>query len=566
LKEGSGKDFQQAVQEAKDANPHGAAVTVYSSDDYDHMRTFVSKDGKVGFALKDDDIISVFKHPDSDAKHAVASVMDLATSQGGKRLGCFDTALPHIYAQSGFKAVARTPWNDEYKPEGWDYDQFKGYNNGRPDVVFMTHDPAHAGYHAGDGKSYASYDEGIEAQKHHRYHKAFAKLAELQALVKDYNEGEERDEHGRWTSGGGRKSEAMIVNNKFTNGGEDTEVLKNPSRKDLNRFVSDYEHVRLMRGSDGNLYAWPAMADTHDHMATVLNLKAPSLGDTDLVGMERGKPVGQLGNFFGFPRARLAKTILMFKSFNPDQPRDEHGRWAGEGAVDRPDLGMTDEQIKPHIKKVCKDLGYDKDKVSIVRGDRPFQVAGKEYQTAGLAHLDSGKVEVYGDHVREDSVDGLMAHEIEHQKFQNALNQYNKDYDDILANPVADDYGDKYPALSPPYDEKYPAYSKMEEAYKRHSAEDFAETDGVSEYSEQYWKGYREGNVRHETAMHETLAEMSRIKYETGKFPEHTGPRLLSVRRKDMHGEFLPKPSAKKIREGTKRWRHLFRTINSLND
>ena len=32
-------------------------------------------------------------------------------------------------------------WDDEYIPEGWNKDNFKDYNNGEPDVVFMVYDP-----------------------------------------------------------------------------------------------------------------------------------------------------------------------------------------------------------------------------------------------------------------------------------------------------------------------------------------------------------------------------------------------------------------------------------------
>ena len=36
------------------------------------------------------------------------------------------------------------PWNDEYAPEGWDYELFRNFNQGRPDVTFMAYDPKNA--------------------------------------------------------------------------------------------------------------------------------------------------------------------------------------------------------------------------------------------------------------------------------------------------------------------------------------------------------------------------------------------------------------------------------------
>ena len=73
--------------------------------------------------------------------------------------------MPSLYSEAGFRAVARLPFNDEYAPPGWNYDTFKKFNGGRPDVVFMVHDPEHAKpYKAGDGKTVASYDDGLAAQ------------------------------------------------------------------------------------------------------------------------------------------------------------------------------------------------------------------------------------------------------------------------------------------------------------------------------------------------------------------------------------------------------------------
>ena len=82
------------------------------------MRTFLTPDGKAGFALNGDDIVSVFRHPDGP-KGVVPAMLDLATSQGGRRLDAFDTTLPFLYGKSGFRAVSRTPFNPEYQPEGW---------------------------------------------------------------------------------------------------------------------------------------------------------------------------------------------------------------------------------------------------------------------------------------------------------------------------------------------------------------------------------------------------------------------------------------------------------------
>lgn len=172
---GGGRVFHQAISEAKASHPFSASVALYSPDEYDHMRTFVTADGKAGFALKGDDIVSVFRHADGP-KGVGATMLKLATDEGGRRLDAFDTVLPHIYSQSGFKAVARLAFDPQYQPADWNAQRFKAYNNGHPDVVFMVYDPSHAKpYEAGDGARVDSYDAGVAMQEralHPRLHDA----------------------------------------------------------------------------------------------------------------------------------------------------------------------------------------------------------------------------------------------------------------------------------------------------------------------------------------------------------------------------------------------------------
>jgi hypothetical protein len=158
--------FHDAIQAAHDANEHGAAVTVYPAEDYAGMRTFLSPDAKFGFALKGEDVVSVFKHPDANEKGVGEKMAKLAVQEGGRTLDAFDTVLPGIYAKAGFKPVARLPWSDDYAPTGWNYDAFAQHNGGRPDVVFMAHDPAHDGsYRPEDAPVAKDYDAAVARQQ-----------------------------------------------------------------------------------------------------------------------------------------------------------------------------------------------------------------------------------------------------------------------------------------------------------------------------------------------------------------------------------------------------------------
>lgn len=162
-KEGA-QAFHAAISSAK-TGEFSASVHVYSPDEYKAMRLFLSPDGLTGFALKGDDIVSVFKHPSSKAKKVAEEMLKLAVENGGRRLDAFDTQLPRLYSKAGFKAVARLKWNEEFIPDGWKKDTYSAFNKGEPDVVFMVHDPKAQLYVKGEGKYVKDYDEGNAEQR-----------------------------------------------------------------------------------------------------------------------------------------------------------------------------------------------------------------------------------------------------------------------------------------------------------------------------------------------------------------------------------------------------------------
>ena len=134
------------------------------------MRLFMTNDQQAGFALDGTDIVSVFNAHQSDHKLASVGLIQLAVQAGGRRLDAFDTMLPMLYGFNKFKAVARMKWDDKYAPENWDYDFYKDFNDGRPDLVFMVYDPKR-GKEAFYDKIEAvetyvdSYDAGVRIQK-----------------------------------------------------------------------------------------------------------------------------------------------------------------------------------------------------------------------------------------------------------------------------------------------------------------------------------------------------------------------------------------------------------------
>jgi hypothetical protein len=109
-------------------------LTQYSAAEYHESgaKVFLSETGHAGFAIKGDgELVSVFSLPGLREGNNAAYE---AVKHGAKHVWCFDTGLVEFYEKQGFKAVKTIEWDDNYAPEGWDYQQF-----GKPKVKKMAH-------------------------------------------------------------------------------------------------------------------------------------------------------------------------------------------------------------------------------------------------------------------------------------------------------------------------------------------------------------------------------------------------------------------------------------------
>jgi hypothetical protein len=165
ISEMAAPEFHAALSDAKSKAEYGASVTLHDPQAYKGMQTLTTPDKSAGLALEGDNIASVYKHPDSPIRQAAPSLLADAVKLGGRRLDAFDTDLPHIYGRSGFRAVARIPFDPAEAPKDWSYQTYKKWNDGKPDVVFMVYDPYNPGYQRGMGKMVSSYDEAVALQK-----------------------------------------------------------------------------------------------------------------------------------------------------------------------------------------------------------------------------------------------------------------------------------------------------------------------------------------------------------------------------------------------------------------
>lgn len=197
--------FKKAIAKAKQSlGNDGASVEL--KDDYTDINLYLSEDGESGFGVKPNgDIVSVFSS--KKVKGRAHHLLEMAVYEGGGRqLDCFDIYLTKIYEAHGFKPVAKMKWNDEYIPEGWNKDNFKDYNNGEPDVVFMVYDPNND-----IEKNHESLEdtmEEIEKKRGYRY-KRKTREEKIPYII-DYDDGEKFQHQYKWRSPAEREA---IYNN-----------------------------------------------------------------------------------------------------------------------------------------------------------------------------------------------------------------------------------------------------------------------------------------------------------------------------------------------------------------
>lgn len=211
--------FKKAIAKAKQSlGDNGASVEL--KDDYTDINLYLSEDGESGFGIKPNgDIVSVFSS--ENVKGRSAHMLEMAISQGGRQLDCFDIYLTKIYETHGFKPVAKMKWDDEYIPEGWNKDNFKDYNNGEPDVVFMVYDPNND-----IEKQHESREDTmaeIEKKRGYRYKRKTRE--EAIPYIIDYDDGEKFQHMYKWRSPAEREAIYNNMLERYKNA-KTTEELK----------------------------------------------------------------------------------------------------------------------------------------------------------------------------------------------------------------------------------------------------------------------------------------------------------------------------------------------------
>ena len=214
---------------------------------------------------------------------------------------------------------------------------------------------------------------------------------------------------------------------------------------------------------------------------------------------------------------------------NPDHshdPRRRHRSINGDAAIQEEERnqGGTIENPGEIIKSVKDKLVGDANIVIISNGEGyNFRVGDSEFIAVGDFDSQSERVRLFNGAFKDETVlKGVVAHELSHLIFSrvqkklseemSAVNRLVMDYtensDPFAKNGVMSAEG----TLRDEYKKRFPYYDALYDYFYGKHYKELKEKDGITPYSASYWKAHEQGNGSWDTAINETLAEISRLK------------------------------------------------------
>ena len=129
--------FWESLRDARKINKHGLFVLLRDQDLYKTSQCFMIGNGIAGFAICEEELISVHKNnkkaAESAVKHILPKMVRTAFKYGAKYGACYGEFLANYYMKSGFIAVAKVPFDSsDDNPVNWDYAQF-----GKPYIYIL---------------------------------------------------------------------------------------------------------------------------------------------------------------------------------------------------------------------------------------------------------------------------------------------------------------------------------------------------------------------------------------------------------------------------------------------
>jgi len=270
---------------------------------------------------------------------------------------------------------------------------------------------------------------------------------------------------------------------------------------------------------------------------------------------------------------RRWKRFVEAVDFDPAKhPRGEHGQFAPSGievtvtggAPSLEDIERQRSERLERLRGIGRQLGYPEDKFTVFEEQKDFEVAGHHFSEGGHAVLETGEIAIRSTELerplteRGEAVQvGMVAHEVEHQKFHSFL--VRAEYERSLAlqeDKVAIEKhgrimahrdeprhywigGEEKIEQPPPREErsplnqagfltedgkkKYPAFAVREKYMEGDGGDKLQKDDGFNDYSTAWWERSKQPGVYggYQSAIHESLAEIAR--YEAQAPPKPGG-------------------------------------------
>jgi len=129
--------FWYSLRDARSINEHGNFVLLRDTEVYEDAQTFLIGDGVAGFAIKDEEMISVHKNNKKAQKcgvqHILPKMVRCAFKHGAKYGDCYGEWLANYYMKSGFIVIGKVEFDSmDNNPINWEYDKF-----GKPFIYIM---------------------------------------------------------------------------------------------------------------------------------------------------------------------------------------------------------------------------------------------------------------------------------------------------------------------------------------------------------------------------------------------------------------------------------------------
>lgn len=161
----SARSYSSGLTRRYDKDAAGKQLTQATPGELqrDFHTRLVLADGRAGAAVRNNGEIAAV-YSDGSSRGTTQALLPIAIERGGTHLECFNTFLPRLYARSGFVTVAAIPFNREFAPPGWDYEEMKDVAppHGEPDITFMVTQQQYEKFGRPEPKAFQDYDEADE--------------------------------------------------------------------------------------------------------------------------------------------------------------------------------------------------------------------------------------------------------------------------------------------------------------------------------------------------------------------------------------------------------------------